>query len=394
MIPVTQYQNDYSVAWEETTDIFFLLFNTTYDNQKESVCIQLPSNIGSQYIKEGHSNLTGWIKRINEDYQVGRFSKDNPRLMMEYILATDEQKEALTICFDNNICLIEQEAIRLLYLIGDANGKIYYEMTQGKNVPIEIFCLAFKFYYREKPLLDHAGKQLLDKADDKSALQILEKSPVYGCPDAALMLLGALTRQKNSTTDIVHLNCLHKIIDEYNCRYLRSRLKYYLEQAQNFNNVTIKDPQSGYNKLLQEFENEFPQWPDFSLTQTSSVPHWSFMESTLAWEYEYLNCLQNAFASHGISINRLATDNLLCLLSGRDHDWNRYSIGQSIKYCPVDPSEFTKETVTKPKFPAAGNEDFIVAVWQQYLHHFAKADYSRSKLKGVLDEFVLSWNRD
>lgn len=393
MKPITQH-NNYLLAWEEISDKFFLLFNTTYDNQTESVCIQLPLNISTQYVKEGHVNLIGWIKRIDEDYQVGRFSKDNSRLMTEYILATDEQKEALTKCFNNNICLIEQEAIRLLYLLGDANGKIYYEMTQGKNIPIEIFCLAFNFYDREKPLLDHAGNQLLDKANATSALQILEKSPVYGCPDSALMLLGELTRQKDSTTRIIHLNCLQPIINEPNCRYIHNNLKRYLEQAENFNYVTIKDPQSGYKNLLQEFENEFPKWQNFSLTKTNSVPHWSFMESTLAWEHEYLNCLTKAFAFREITITTIVADELLCLLNGQDRQWKGYSTGQAIKYCNQDPVYFTQETVTKPQFPAAGNEEFIVAVWQNYLHHFAKMDYPAIKLKSVLDEFVLNWNRD
>jgi hypothetical protein len=394
MKPISKYKNDYLLAWEETTDKFFLLFHTIYNNQLESICIQLPLNISSKYIKEGHKNLVSWIKRIDEDYQVGRFSKDNPRLMTEYILATDEQKEALTKCFNNNICLIEQEAIRLLYLLGDANGKIYYEMTQGKNIPIEIFCLAFHFYDREKPLLDHAGNQLLDKANATSALQILEKSPVYGCPDAALMLLGELTRQKDSTTRVIHLNCLQPIANEPNCRYIHSNLKHYLEQAENFNYVNIKDPQSGYDKVIQEFETEFPQWPNFSLNKTQTVDHWSFMESTLAWEHEYLDCLIEAFANQDISINKLIADDLLCLLNGRDRNLKGYSTGQAIKYCNQDPAYFTQETVTKPHFPATGKEDFIVAVWKQYLHLFANTDYSSIKLNAVLDEFVLNWNRD
>src|SRR5690606_16433985 len=155
----------------------FLLFNTHYDNKSESVCIELPINISTQYVKQGHTNLIGWVKRIDEDYQVGRFSKDNPRLMMEYILATEEQQSAVVECFKNNISLIEQEAIRLLHLlgVGEANGKIYSEMAKGKTIPIEIFCLAFSFYYHDRPLLDHAGNQLLDKADAKSGLAILEQ---------------------------------------------------------------------------------------------------------------------------------------------------------------------------------------------------------------------------
>ena len=78
MKPIVQ-NKDYLLAWEDISDKFFLLCNTTYENQPETFCIQLPIHIRTQYIGEGHNNLLRLIARIDDDYQVERFSEINPR---------------------------------------------------------------------------------------------------------------------------------------------------------------------------------------------------------------------------------------------------------------------------------------------------------------------------
>jgi hypothetical protein len=212
------------------------------------------------------------------------------------------------------------------------------------------------------------------------------------CPrvsDAALMLLGSLPHQKN----IVHLNCLHNIISEFNCRYIHEELSCFTAQAANFNYVTINDSQSGYGNLISQFQNTFPIWPNFLLKTSSCLENWSFMETTLVWQDEYLECLISAFATSGITLSRPASHNLICLLSGIDREWANYSTNQAIKYCPVDTSEFTRETVSKPIFDSNHHEDFIVGVWQHYFYYFANMEYPKSLLRKVLGDFVLAWNR-
>lgn len=92
MKPITQHK-EYLLAWDDVSEDFFLLRKTIYENKTETFCIQLPIHIRDQYIREGHNNLMRWIKRIDEDYQFGRFSEINPRLMLQYVIATDEQKK-------------------------------------------------------------------------------------------------------------------------------------------------------------------------------------------------------------------------------------------------------------------------------------------------------------
>lgn len=389
MNPITK-NKDYLLAWEGVSDKFFLLYNTTYENKPETFCIQLPIHISTQYIREGHNNLMRWIKRIDEDYQVGRFSEINPRLMFQYVMATAEQKNEVLNCFENNISLMDQEIIRLLYLMGDANKKIFSEIALGKKIPIEIFCLAFRFLYDERPLVDKAGNQLLATASRKSALKVLEKNPVYGCADAGSMLLGALTRREGK---IVHLNCLEEIVEQPNFCYVRKRLLKYIEQVAHCDYITIKDPQSGYSQLIDQFENEFPKWPNFSLNETECVPHWIFMESAQAWEHGCLICLEKAFVNKNINVPWKMVSQALFLLHGFDSDFHGYSIGQAINFGNVDPASFTKKTVPKPVFPAVGNEEFIVGVWQTYFRLFDQKEYSRAMLKSVLDNFVLNWNQ-
>jgi hypothetical protein len=388
MKPITQHK-DYLLAWEDVSNKFFLLCNTTYENQPETFCIQLPIHIRDQYIRDGHNNLMRWIKRINEDYQVGRFSESNPRLMFQYVVATDEQKDEVLNCFENQISLMDQEIIRLLYLMGDACKKVNYEIALGKNIPIEIFCLAFRFYYDDNPLVDKAGNLLLAKARRASALKNLEKNPVYGCYDAGAILLGAVTRQEGK---VVHLKSLEKIVDQPNFCYVRQRLLKYIEQAAQYNNITIKDPQSGYSKIIDQFENEFPKLANYSLSDTHCVPHWMFSEGALTWERDCLRCLEKEFLNKNINVSWDMVSQALYLLHGFDSNFHSYSVGQAIKHFNADLEMFTKETVPKPIFPAAGNEEFIVGVWQTYFRLFDQKEYSRDTLKTVLDNFVLNWN--
>lgn len=388
MKPITQHK-DYLLAWEDVSNKFFLLCNTTYENQPETFCIQLPIHIRDQYIRDGHNNLMRWIKRIDEDYQVGRFSESNPRLMFQYVVATAEQKNEVLNCFENNISLMDQEIFRLFYLMSDANRKIYYEIAQGKKIPIEIFCLAFRFYYYDNPLVNKAGVQLLPSASGESALKVLEKNPVYGCRDAGAMLLGALTRQEGK---VVHLKSLEEIVDQPNFCYVRQRLLKYIEQSDQYNYITISAPKSGYSQLIAEFENEFPKWPNFFINEINYVPDWIFLKDELSWKHDCVLCLQEQFVNQSISVPWDMAIQVLSLLHGFDSDFHSYSIGQAKKLCNADFKDFTKETVSKPIFPAAGNEEFIVGVWQTYFRLFDQKEYSRDTLKTVLDNFVLNWN--
>lgn len=301
----------------------------------------------------------------------------------------NKKNEAIN-CFENQISLMDQEIIRLLYLMRDAERKIYYEIASGRKIPIEIFCLAFRFYYDQKILLDRSENKLLTTASRESALKTLEKNPVYGCSDAGAMLLGALTRQEGK---VVHLNCLENIVEQSNFCYGRQRLLKYIEQASQYDNIAIKDPRSDYSQLIDQFEYEFPKLFNYSLNETDCVPHWMFMESALTWERDCLNCLEKEFLNQNINISWDMVSQALFLLHGFDRDFHGYSIGQAVNFGNIDPTRFTKETVPKPVFPAAGNEEFIVGVWQTYFRLFDQKEYSRATLKTVLDNFVLKWNQ-
>lgn len=396
MIPVVDHQ-DYRIAINPENNSCFLLFHTTYDGNAENVVIRLPNAPWEAYQKHGHKEFTSWIKRINEDYQVGRFSKDNPRIYTDYQLATAEEINAIDACFKSAITLIEQEALRLLFSLQTTYSNLAISciseiLADGKCIPIEIFCLMFRFYERDKPLLNHQGNQLIAKAHASEALIRLQQNPVAGCPDSATIVLGLLTLSNDPYKAFFQLAHLHSLKNEFNFRYLQDRLNFYIKQID-----SVKDNEDDMpymENLVHQFRREFPPHEYFNLVKDKEyLPHWLFMEQALSWERDCHDCLEQCFLTENIKLNYEDVQNLLHLPSGTDCNWHRYSVGQELKYHNENPQYFTKETVKKPKMPINGYQGFVLNVWQHYFRFFMPDIHiSRDQLNKVLTQFIQTWN--
>jgi hypothetical protein len=395
MIPVVS-TFDYLIGIDDQNQPW-LLFNSYYEEQMESVCIKLPSNAWEAYLQNGDSDFMQWRHRINQDYQVGRFSRDNPRILTDYQLATPEIMQELIDSAGQQISLIEQEALRLLSQCNTTHSTfaslcIIDFLKQGKNIPIEVFCLAFNFYESDKPLLNNRGRKLLDADHRQAALNKLAQSPVAGCPDAANLVLGMLTRIDDPFQAFHHLNRLQVLKDEFNFRYVRDKLDYYLAQYQYLNQKEEENLAAREN-LVAEYRKQFPEYLFPNINNQQHLPNFLFMEEALAWEWDCKKCLEKCFLNNQISVNYQEVGDLLHLPSGADERRHDYSIGQAIKYSFEDPTHFTKETVEKPQYPAAGYEDFIIAVWKHYFRFFKPTTpVSTDGLRKVLQDFTQEWN--
>lgn len=222
MVPVSKNER-YLLALDEKCDQAFLLFYTLYEGLPESVCIRLTSKIFNSYLKHGHNDLCRWIDRIDQGHQIDRFSSDNPRLMMDYTLATPQEVSTLIDSFSDRLSLINQEAINILFSINGAVAcqVIYSEIAKGRLVPIEIFVLNLRFYESESPLLDESGREILGQNHHQSALHKLSQNPCRGCPEATLIALGALVNEKSIPPNMQHIRLLGAACGEYCFRLQR-----------------------------------------------------------------------------------------------------------------------------------------------------------------------------
>ena len=393
MLTVAKHQK-HIIGFDSTTEKPFLLFDTTYEGQAESPCIELPYNAWRAYLKEGNTELETWIKRIDEDYQVGRFSKDNPRLFTDYQLATDDQKQALIDSANESISLIEQEAIRVLHQLNLPSNIVPGLLHQQRSMNLEIFCLGFRFFYSDKPLLNDQGEILLEPNHSQSALKRLEQSVVFESAAAAEWILGAIARSNNLQQSFVELRQLDKLKDFFHFRYLRDELKQFIDKL-NLEGLDEKDLESRKETLIQEFRTKYPSQPALhKATQKGYLPHWFYMEQALAWESVCRSILGQCFLKLGIDLNFSHLQNLLHLPCGHDGDWHGYSTGQSIKYCNEDPSYFTKDTVAKPQCPFAGYEDYIANLWQHYFRFFMPdIKVSNQDLYQLIELFMVEWKK-
>ncbi|PUA30185.1 MAG: hypothetical protein B0W54_06635 [Cellvibrio sp. 79] len=396
MIPAVK-NNQYSIAFDPKSDIAYLLFETIYQGETETPIIQLPRELWNCYVKYGDKEFSAWVKRIDEDYQVGRFSRENPRIYTDYQLASTEEINAIKQCFDGNVTLIEKEALRLLSLYDDrgiVSHCVAEMLKQGRLISIELFCLTFFFYENEEPLVDNQGNILIAKANTREAQRRLNDNSLMGCPDAALIALGFLASGANLRRIFFRFSILSGLEKEFNFRYLRERVYYYIDYASKIN----PDEGDGSNLelLVQQFKKEFPSSHQFELTKDNVyIPHWMFMEQTLAWEYDCIDYMEQCFIEFDMQLDRRDLLNLLYLPSERDWHWNSYSLGQAIKYCNQDPEYFTKDTVRKPKMPIAGYENFVVSVWLHYIRFFKpNLHVTRENINSVLNRFVSGWNGD
>lgn len=396
MIPAVKH-SQYRIAFDPNTDIAYLLFETTYQGETETPIIQLPRELWNCYMKYGHKEFSAWVKRIDDDYQVGRFSRDNPRIYTDYQLASTDEMNAVKECFDENITLIEKEALRLLSLNdkGSMASRCLTEiLSQGTLVSIDLFCLAFFFYDNEEPLVDNQGNTLIVKANISEAQRLLSDNPLKGCPDAAVAALEFLASGSNIRRIFFRFSRLDGLKQEFNFRYLQERVSYYIDCASKIN--PDEDDESHLEHLVELFKQEFPPSLSFELAEDHAyLPGWMFMEQTLAWEYDCIECMEQCFIEFDIRLSRMDLLNLLYLPSERDWQWNSYSLGQEIKYCNQDPEYFTQDTVRKPKMPIAGYENFVVSVWLHYIRFFKPTlNVSRERLNSVLNRFVSIWNGD
>lgn len=372
----------------------FLLFDTVYEGQPERPCIELPSSAWRAYLAEGNSSFQKWIKRIDEDYQVGRFSKDNPRLFTDYQLATEDQKQALIDSANESISLIEQEAIRVLHQLNLPSNIVPGLLHQQRSVSLEIFCLGFSFFYRDKPLLNDRDEILLEPNHSQFALKRLEQSVVFESAAAAEWILGAIARSDNQQQSFIALRHLEKLKDFFNFRYLRDELSQFIEKL-NLDGLDENQIESRKETLILEFREKYPCQTDFhQATQKGYVPHWFYMEQALAWESTCRSILNQCFLKLGINLNFSHLQNLLHLPCGQDGDWHSYSIGQSIKYCNQDPAYFTAKTVQKPQCPFTGYEGYLVNLWQHYFRFFLpELEVSNKDLYQLIESFIAEWEK-
>ena len=393
MLSVAKHQK-HIIGFDSTTEKPFLLFDTTYEGQAESPCIELPYNAWRTYLKEGNTELESWIKRIDEDYQVGRFSKDNPRLFTDYQLATDDQKQALMDSANTSVSLVEQEAIRILSQTILSLSLVPGLLHQKRSMNFEVFCLGFRFFYSDKPLLNDQGETLLEASHNQAARTRLENSPLYESAAAAEWVLGAIARSDNLQQSFVELKHLQSLIDLFNFRYLRDELKLFIEKL-NLEDVDETEIDSRKAILIQEFRDKYPGQPSFhQAIQKGFLPHWFYMEQALAWESSCRLILNQCFLKLGINLDFGHLQNILHLPCGHDGDWHGYSTGQSIKYCNEDPAYFTQETVAKPGCPFAGYEDYLVNLWQHYFRFFMpKIKVSNEDLYQLIESFMAEWEK-
>lgn len=396
MIPVVKH-DQYRIALDPETSIVYLSFETIYQGMVEDPVIQLPITPWDCYKKYGHSKFLDWVKRIEDDYQVGRFCRDNPRIYTDYRLATEKETIAIEHCFETNITLIEKEALRLLSLDKPYNFSalcITELLKKGKTIPIDIFCLAFSFYEQKLLLPQSQASILIANASPIESQYMLNNNPLIGCPDASILALGFLAADNDDRRIFYRLAILESLKHEFGFRYLQERVNYYLTHASTLKTNENETP--CMHALAKQFKQEFP--PPFLFESTKNnayLPDWIFMEQSLSWERDCAECLEVCFSEFSIHIDYEHLFNLLHLPSGWDWDWHRYSVGQGIKYCNQDPAYFTKNTVKKPKLPIHGYENFVSSVWFHYLRFFQpNLNITREKIDAILDMFASTWNKD
>ncbi len=397
MLPVAKFPT-YRISFDDTTGLAYLMFETLYEGIKESPAIVLNDGLFQNYIEYGDAEFLRKVKRIEEDYQVGRFSKENPRILFDYELATSDVVSEINLCFLEQMTLIEQEACRLLFLnispfSNVATRYIIEMMTQGKRLSIELFCLAFRFYDSDRPLIDSRGNVLIECAHHTEAVKVLSKSPVAGCRDSTYIALELLISNGSNNGNILRLLSLAEISYQGTPDF-KSRLRYYsikiielTGQKYHFSEMT---------ELIKQFKQEFPSCVSMGQVESDVyLKSWLFVESALTWERDCLNCLEQCLLEAGLELEFKDIQNLLHLPSGKDSNWHSYSVGQGIKYLPHDPRDFTKETVAKPKIPISSREKFVASVWLHYLVFFRKAyqvDYAF--IEAVANKFFHRWNSD
>ncbi len=394
MIPVFSVKGKYYLGLEEYENQFFMLFYTIYKERKESVCVRLPYYMFSEFVNKGSEDFYRTVLRIEEDYQVGRFSKHNPRLMMDYILAIPEEKITLEKSFEERISLVDQEVIRLLYLFDRdlAKSTINKFIAQGKLVSIEIFCLAFSFYNQSNPLHSKEGDVLIRNTNSQTVLETLKSSLVWGSTDAGAILLSALNTFFERNDLIYFFKRLDNICNEFNFRYVRNSLGPYIQKVSLLSETDYTNNE--LTNILSEFRKEFEKEIEFEIGTNSLINNWISPQQTIAWKNEYISCLVDCFMTFRINIGYKHAANMLSFLNGSDDFWNTYSIGQFIKHMAVDhPRNWTKENINMPKFPAKGNEDLIIGIWKHYFYYFLDSKQVNNEfLKSVLNEFTTRWN--
>ncbi|HWV16222.1 MAG TPA: hypothetical protein VN030_12395, partial [Cellvibrio sp.] len=212
MIPVANYYDNEQLALDELSGKFFLAVRVDYKMVTEGVSVQVPDEVMQAYSKRGREGLLPFASEVESDYRRYRFYNHDGDATFPHIRATQEQDEQLFACFKKCLSLLEVEVIRLLYLLDSNTAKMHinYLYSRGYSLPLDIFCLGVSFFYKD-PLTNIHKKVLRENPAPEIVIQNLQSNPLYGCPDAALMLLGAVARLNNPSKEIFHLKCLKNI---------------------------------------------------------------------------------------------------------------------------------------------------------------------------------------